>query len=361
MRQRLVLMTASAAIVTARLCAAGAAGADLHWSQLPPLPDALGVAGAFAGVSGGALLVAGGANFPEKMPWEGGKKVWHDTVYALDRTNGAWRVVGKLPRPLGYGVSLTTERGVLCIGGSDAEQHVEDVFLLTWSQGVLKTRTLSPLPAPLANFCGALVGNTVYLAGGTASPDATNALKNFWALDLEPHRAEWRELPPWPGPARMLSVAAAAGNSFYLAGGADLTPDAKGQPVRTYLKDAYRFTSDHGWQRIADLPHPVVAAPTPAPVVDQTSFLLISGDDGSLANFEPKSEHPGFPKRILSYDTRRDAWSILGETPAPRATLPTVEWHGWTVMPSGETKPGVRSPEVWAVRAVDRGFSPTAK
>lgn len=348
-------------IAAAKLGAAGVGADGLCWSQLAPLPDPLGVAGAFAGVSGGALLVAGGANFPDRVPWEGGKKVWHDTVYALHETNGPWRVVGKLPRPLGYGVSLTTKQGVLCIGGSDAEQHVRDVFLLTWSKGALKTKTLPPLPAPLANACGAIVGNTVYVAGGSASPDATLALKNYWALDLSKRSATWGELQPWPGSARMLSVAAGVGGSFYLVGGTALALDANGRPARTYLKDAYRFTPGRGWQRVADMPNPVVAAPTPAPVVANERFLIVGGDDGSLVNFEPKSKHPGFPRRILSYDTQRDAWSVIGETPAARATLPTVEWNGLTVMPSGETKPGVRSPEVWAVRKVNDGLSPIAK
>src|SRR5262245_23532811 len=39
--------------------------ADGTWTQLPPLPDREGFAGAFAGVTGGALIVAGGANFPD--------------------------------------------------------------------------------------------------------------------------------------------------------------------------------------------------------------------------------------------------------------------------------------------------------
>ena len=45
----------------------------LTWSSLAPLPDEKGVAGAFAGVSGGdpqsgVLVVAGGANFPGQPP-----------------------------------------------------------------------------------------------------------------------------------------------------------------------------------------------------------------------------------------------------------------------------------------------------
>jgi len=322
----------------------------LDWRQLPPIPDPIGLAGPFAGVSHDALIVAGGANFPDKLPWEGGRKVWHDAAYVLDKTNGAWRSSFKLPRPLGYGVSVTTPEGVLCIGGSDPTQHVRDVFLLTWHEGELNHQELAPLPEPLANSCGAVVGHTVYVAGGTSSPDATHALKNFWALDLSLRGATWKQLEPWPGPARMLATAASLGGSFYVVGGTDLHPDASGKPARTYLKDAYRFTPGQGWSRIADMPNPVVAPPTPAPRINGTQFLIVGGDDGSLADFEPKSQHPGFPKRILSYDVRRDAWSVAGEAPASRATLPTTLWHGLYVIPSGEVRPGVRSPEVWAVR-----------
>jgi N-acetylneuraminic acid mutarotase len=337
-----------ATIMTAKLIAADVA---LDWRQLPPIPDSIGVAGPFAGVSGDALIVAGGANFPGKMPWEGGVKVWHDAVFVLDRTNGAWRGGFKLPRPLGYGVSVTTPDGVLCLGGSDAKQHVSDVFLLSWKNGQLKHKQLAPLPESLANSCGAVVGHTVYVAGGTATPDATNALKNFWSLDLKKRGAKWKQLEPWPGPARMLSVAAVLGDSFYVAGGTDLYPNANGQPVRTYLKDAYRFTPGSGWRRVADLPNPVVAAPTPAPATSPTQFLVIGGDDGSLADFEPKAKHPGFPKRVLCYDSTADAWSVAGETPASRVTLPVVPWQGCFVIPSGEARPGVRSPEVWSVRS----------
>jgi N-acetylneuraminic acid mutarotase len=340
------LTRAGLTLLAATLCPAETA---IEWRQLPPLPDTIGFAGSFAGTSGGALIVAGGANFPDKLPWEGGRKVWYDTVFVLERTKGAWRGGFKLPRPLGYGVSVTTRDGVVCIGGSDAKQHVREVFMLAWQRGELSTRPLPPLPGPLANSGGAIVGETIYVAGGIATPEATNALKNFWALDLSKRGAKWQELPPWPGPARMLSLAASVGGSFYVAGGTDLAPDANGQPARTYLKDAYCFTPRAGWRRVADMPNPVVAAPTPAPVAGDGAFLVIGGDDGSLLNFEPKPAHPGFPNRVLCYDTKQDRWSVVGETPAPRATVPTVQWQGRWVLPSGEAKPGVRSPEVWSV------------
>src|ERR1044071_1523115 len=70
---------------------AQAASADLKWSTFPSLPPAAGqqkqpgVASPFVGVHGNALIVAGGANFPDKMPWEGGAKVWWDDIWVLEK------------------------------------------------------------------------------------------------------------------------------------------------------------------------------------------------------------------------------------------------------------------------------------
>jgi N-acetylneuraminic acid mutarotase len=317
----------------------------ITWSQLPPLPDRVGVAGALAGVSGGSLLVAGGANFPGKMPWEGGKKVWHDTVYALSETNGSWRVIGKLARPLAYGVSLTTQEGVLCIGGSDSERHHAEVFVLIHSRAKLTVKSLPQLPIPLANSAGALVGEVAYVAGGSEEPGEQVALNRLFALDLGQAKPVWKELEPCPGEGRILPVAGAAKGAFYLAGGAGLRP-VEGKISRVYLKDAWRYTPSKKWERLADLPKPCVAAPSPAPVVDST-MLLIGGDDGSLVGFQPARRHPGFPKGVRALDLREGRWMQFGDAPAARATLPVVEWKGLFVLPSGEMRPGVRSPEVW--------------
>src|SRR4030095_7346512 len=110
-------------------------GKSLAWKQPPPLPDPLGVAAPFAGVSGGALIVAGGANFPDKMPWEGGKKVWHDAVWVLEKRGGEWRSGGKLPRPLAYGVSVSMRDRIFCIGGCDADRHYAEVTHISITDG----------------------------------------------------------------------------------------------------------------------------------------------------------------------------------------------------------------------------------
>jgi N-acetylneuraminic acid mutarotase len=202
----------------------------------------------------------------------------------------------------------------------------------------------------MANGCGALAGNIFYLAGGTEKPDATNALKCFWSLDLREAKPRWRELEPCPGSARMLAVAGVCGDVFYLFSGVALTAGAAGKPVRNYLKSAYCFAPGKGWKPIADLPRPAAAAPSPA-IEYKEQLLIVSGDDGELVHFEPKSAHPGFSKEVLAYDPRADQWTRSGDSPLSRATAPVVSWQNRAVIPNGEARPGVRTPEVWALES----------
>jgi N-acetylneuraminate epimerase len=342
--RRAILWLALAVVPAAALLGAGAAP---HWRALPGLPDPEGFAGSFAGVSGGVLLAAGGANFPGRKPWEGGAKVWHDEVFALDRPDGAWRLAGRLPGPLGYGVFATHGGGVVCVGGSDAARHHRDAFRLVLRSGGLERRVLPPLPDPLANGCGALVGEMLYVGGGQTTPTG-EAVATVHRLRLDREEARWERLPDLPGGGRILATAAAVGREFWVMGGAALEPGVAGAWTRRYLRDAWRWEPGRGWERLPDLPRPVVAAPSPAPV-ENGSPLLIGGDDGSRLGVAPE-RHPGFDGRVLRFDRRRAAWVEAGAAPAPRVTVPCVRWGDWWVLPSGEARPGVRSPQVWALR-----------
>ena len=342
----------SACLLGAVWCAADANADDaIQWEKLPPIPDAEGFASSFAGVSNGALIVGGGANIVGEKWGDTFQKQWHDSVFVLEKPEGGWRSGFKLPRALGYGVSVTTERGVVCIGGSDSQRHHADVFLLEWRDGQIVMTPMPALPKPCANACGAIIGKVIYIGGGIEKPDATVAMKTFWKLDLAAAEPRWETLDPWPGPERMLAVAGATADSFYIFSGARLSAGADGKPIREYLRDAYRFTAGKGWIRIADLPRAAVAAPSPALFGGGTRLLIVSGDDGANVNFSPVREHPGFPRDVIAYDSERDAWSRAGESPFSRATVPVVHWLGRDVIPNGEARPRVRTPEVWALRA----------
>jgi N-acetylneuraminate epimerase len=317
--------------------------------RLPDVPDPHGFAGAFAGVTDGHLVAGGGANFPDGvMPWNGGRKVWHDRVFALDLRVGdaAWREIGRLPAPNGYGVSLTVAGGVLLIGGGDATRNFAEVSLMTLDGGRPSFRALPALPVPLAQMAGAVVGRDVHVAGGIEKPDATTASARHWRLDLDAVAIGWQAMPALPAPGRILATAAAIGDSFYLVGGCSLAADTAGRPARTYLRDAWRFSGGR-WTRLADLPRASAAAASPAPVAADRLFV-VSGDDGAQSGSASPANHAGFTREILRYETTEDRWSRAGtlSVPAP-VTVPTAPWQDGFIFFSGELRPGVRTPQVF--------------
>lgn len=339
----------SSAAWIAPLLLAGVTGAAAQskttWRPLPSVPDREGFAGSYAGVSHGTLLVAGGSNFPEKRPWEGGRKFWYDHVFALASENAQWREVGHLPAAAGYGVTLTLEEGVLLIGGSSAEKNLSTVTLMSWDGQSLEFNAWPALPKPLGMCTGARVGRLVYVAGGLDRPDAGVAQRDAYVLDLDHLDAGWHALPPLPGPERFLAVSGAFDGGFYLFGGARLVPGPNGQPIREWLRDAWRYTPEKGWQRLADLPRSSVAAPSPAPTVGDC-LLVLGGDDGSQVDVAPTA-HRGFPRDVLAYDPARDRWEVKGELPFSLVTTTATSWHDGIVIAGGEARPGIRSPAVW--------------
>jgi N-acetylneuraminate epimerase len=342
---------------------------ELTWSALPGLPDEHGFAGMYAGVSGGGLIAAGGANFPQAPPWQGGSKVWHAKVFVLPSPEGTWRIAEtELPRGLAYGVSLTVRhpsietsdhRGVVCLGGDDGRRASRDVFLLALTNGKVSIRALPQLPGHCTQMCGALVGDTIYIAGGAEALDATKSRKTFWSAEVTglltakpgEGKAVWKERSPWPGDERMQAIAATDGNDFFLFGGVRLTRGDDGNPTRVtpYLRDAYRYRPQPKprWEKLPDMPRPLAAAPSPAPQI-AGEFALFGGVDGSLFTHDPAT-HPGFTRRTLRFDPAAQQGREgrpLPET-ISRVTVPLVRYRDGFALISGEVRPGIRSPSVW--------------
>ncbi|MCZ4273416.1 YjhT family mutarotase [Maritalea porphyrae] len=120
---------------------------DVSWTLNPALPAQdgsqvqEGLAAPYVGMAtNGAVLVAGGANFPgarakaDRGEWfahEGLSKTRADGVFAFQ--NDTWTQVGVLEEGLAYGASITLDGGVLFIGGEDNQGDARsDVFLLDW-------------------------------------------------------------------------------------------------------------------------------------------------------------------------------------------------------------------------------------
>jgi SSS family transporter len=323
-----------------------------HISDLPPVGEqieALGVAGPYVGVHNDLLIVAGGANFPK--PYWREEKVWHDDIWVMERS-GEWTLGGKLPRPLGYGASVSTDLGVICMGGNDAEQTYREVFLLKWnpSSKTTEQEELPDLPTTVAFTSATTLGNKIYLAGGTETNDLASAMKIFWVLDLEDLSTGWTELPSWPGPTRGLNVVVTQHNGrenqIFVFGGRRERPNGELE----FLTDGYAYSpTDNSWSVLSESPACFMAG-TAIPA-GENHILIVGGADGSLFHQadDLKNDHPGFPKQIWGYNALTDTWQKAGEMPQNHVTTQVAQWGDDFIIASGEVRPRVRTPVIWKV------------
>lgn len=326
----------------------------LTWTSLSPIPDEIGFAGAYIATANNYLFVMGGANFPDgKAPWDGGKKVWTNKVFMLKDTHGEWLEAGSLPDSMGYGAVASYQDHIYVAGGSNENGHLADTYRLSLQNDKLQSEKLPDLPHPIANCSSVRIGNYWYIVGGIEQPDAKIALTICWRLDLDQTAKGWESCLSLPGEGRMLAVVGDLDGSLVLTSGVSLQ-DGK----RTYLRDAYILDRHDGWKKIADLPESVAAAPSPAWFDEQSGALLIfGGDNGELASKDPREAHPGFSNRVLCYNPDEDTWTYTANNIAivsshreartwPPVTTGATVWKGGIILPSGEVRPGVRTPQV---------------
>ena len=334
----------------------------ISWAELPPLPNELGVAGPFVGVHRERLIVAGGANFPEPV-WEN-QKQWLDDVYALKREGSEynWSTIGKLPRRIAYGCSISVEDGVLCIGGCDASAHFSDVFLMRISTDGdrLETIPYPSLPVKSAYGAAAILDNVVYVMGGQVNSKLESATQSVWSLDLKqsdrPEDLQWKQLRDFPAANRAFHLLVASedsqGGSMFLVSGRRKSSAGEVE----FLRDVWRYTPrSEQWTRRSDMPACCMAGTGLA--LGNDELLIVGGADGSLFDQADilKDQHPGFPKQLYSYDCEGDRWIGIGGLPANHVTTVAVQWQDSIVIPTGEIRPRVRTP------AVLRGFRTPVK
>jgi N-acetylneuraminic acid mutarotase len=344
-----VLMTASIGAI------AGCAKQDARTSSTPLTIDheqladvpGIGVAAAYAGASNGVLLVGGGTNFPNGMPWTGGKKEWTDQVLAM-APGGAWREVGRLPRPVAGGVSVTTTRGVLCAGGGNATEVFADAFLLRLEAGQLVREPLPDLPAPLMGSAVVAIGDRVFIVGGHSKPNAEDPSNAVLSIDLASPQRRWTPCRPLPGPGRHLAVAATDGQSIYAFSGMCREPDNTGGVRTGFLRDAYRYTpTNDQWTRLADVPRSIAAGPSPAPVIHGCAVFLGGGLEASDI-VAPMDKREKLNADIVAYELSSGAWRVVGRAPVSVVVAPTIPLNGATVIASGEILAGIRTLQVWS-------------
>ena len=349
-----------------------------------------GLAGTYAGIDQGVLIIAGGANFPDKMPWQGGAKVYYDDIFVMQKgeeENYIWsRIQQKLPNKGAYGGAISTSHGLFCFGGNSNNQCFNNSWLLKYNRATNEVEIVPgpQLPIPLANFATAEVNGKIYVAGGISEINGVSG-HHFFCLDIteeDPRKWQWEELPHWNGAPRSFAVGVAQSNGvdncFYLFSG--WNKQAGKQPEVLY--DAHVFNPSTGdWKIISkgtNKEFPFLAGTTFS--LGTSSIVFASGVNGEIIERQQAIEneierikklsdagedieeelqeaqkkltnhlvnHPGFGKKLTCYNTLSKETYEIGELPeAGHVGTTTVIWDDYIVIPSGEIHPGVRTPNV---------------
>ncbi|PKK37450.1 hypothetical protein BWI96_06160 [Siphonobacter sp. SORGH_AS_0500] len=333
----------------------------IQWEPLPKLPDPKGRAGMFAGVSDEAIVAVGGANFPDTLPWEGGKKKWYDDIFVLEKGKKGWKTAKHtFPGACGYGVSITYKNQLIVIGGSNAKEHLTQVVGVEWKGGDVMLTKYPALPYPLAQMGGFLTDNMIVLIGGNRSPTAP-PMHTCLVLDLKNLKAGWQQNDTFPGVARVFPVCGVYHGDGYLFSGETQGINTKGNKYRDILLDVYRIRVKRlegmpflTWEKLAPMPRGMSAGGGTVPLLNGNQFFFWGGVDAVTAGWKTPAKHPGIIRSMLIYKPETDEWEYLGEerTYESRVTLPVVYWQGLWVYISGETFPGVRTPSIIGIKGI---------
>jgi cyclically-permuted mutarotase family protein len=322
-------------------------------------------------------MVAGGANFTNGLPWKGGIKEYHDDIYLLKRSAGGtftWEVSAiRLPLKLAYAASVTTSDGVIVIGGENGSGPVREVLWFSISEGHINIKKLPDLPIGISSGGAASIGSTLFLAGGL---DLKGASANFFCLDLKALEEGWKQLPDLPVPVSHAVVVArddGSGPCIYVIGGRNRTGEISG-----FLASVWKYALKNGkWITESEIQmdgKPAGLSAGTGTAAGRHSIVMFGGDKGLIFNeterlnsaieqaegdekrvlLERKdsllTHHPGFNRGVLVYNTLSKTWISAGEIPADGpVTTTAVGWEGLVIIPSGEIRPGIRTPGVLGV------------
>ncbi len=354
------------------------------WNSQNKLPlikeknQQIGLAGALIGVSNDRLIIAGGANFPAGLPWNGGKKVLNKDIYIAKLIDGGklkWESkYTQLPEAIAYSANVNFENGFISIGGEKKQGPVNHVSYWVWNDksGQLIEKRLPNLPLPLTNAAASIFNNRLYILGGENIDGPTNAV---WFLDLAKKEKGWQSGPSLPLPtshATAIVQADGEGMQLYLFGGRARKPsgisDLYNQVLRLSIND--KSWSAKSSIMVDHVPIPAISAASGI-AFDSNNILIFGGDDGKIFHQietydkeikEVKSEqekldlishklplvedHPGFNKAVLLYNTLTDTWTHLNDLPYSPVTTTALQWKNHIIIPSGEIHPGIRTPHI---------------
>ena len=320
-------------------------------TELKPIPDeayAKGVSAPFCGVVGDALVVAGGANFPDKSLLEGGAKRVYADIWA--HTDGEWAHVGVLPDSTAYGATFAVNGALVLAGGNVCGVTTDKVYELTLQDGAAVLRALPPLPEPMEQCGWTRDGDRLYLVGGVG----TTAV---YACTIGEY--VWTRLADLPEPL-VQPVAFASGGSLHVWGGFNpetLEVSDKGLVISSEVEKSL-------WREAPSIPDGGTFVGATGVTLPDGRLAVVGGVNRAIfaraLHNTPEDRIPylskepaeyQFRQAVYAFDPASGAWTLLGADPACALAGPGVAVRpaGGLYVAGGELKPGVRSPRIFSL------------
>lgn len=328
-----------------------------------------GLAGPIVGVLQDDLFIGGGANFPDGLPWDGGKKKYHAQGYILDKKNN-WKMLNAncFPAPIAYSAFVSFQDQIIYLGGERDTGVVDDIYSISHSGFTKKVsfHWKGRLPKPMTNLSAATWGKFLFIAGGENAEGVSNS---FYRAEINDIGMVWKPLSDIPHPvSHAVLLTHPDLPLMYLIGGRS---KKKGE-ISTVYKSVYEFDIlNNFWTEKESMPIPLAAAA--GEWLDKVNFLLCGGDDGTTFNKVEKLlldietekdesrkksliksknklqiEHPGFNQKMYVFNTKSNSWATIGTLPFQSvATTPMIRNGKSLYIVSGEIKPGIRTNKIY--------------
>jgi len=345
----------------------------INWKQsgvLPVQPNGLihmGLSGVVSGLVGDQIIIAGGNNFPEGLPWEGGIKKYYKRVFVYNNQKDTLlnTFTFNLPANVAYAAVAQLKDGIFYAGGEDEKGPLSSAYLIKKSKSQsFEIIELPSLPIAISNAVAVATENAVYVLGGANKEGISNKV---WKLALNNIKKGWTVQASMPQPTAF-AAAAIANEHIYIMGGR--CKEANG--ISKIYKEVYAFDIENNlWEQKASLPETVSAACALA--IDNNKILFIGGDkivvfhevemlaakiavttdttikkELTVVKNNLQKTHPGFSKDVLAYDASLNKWSPYAQLSfAAPVTTNAFLFNHKIILPVGEIKPGIRTPYIW--------------
>ena len=301
-----------------------AAAAPATWERLAPLP--VGNGGFVSAAIDGEVVVAGGTT------WKGETKIWLDPIWVYNPERNAWRETGRLPAPMGYGVTGQSRDTLWFAGGSSGTTTHRTLWKI---EKGFSPQLVASLDRGFVYSAGALIGSTLYAVGGTDDQAAVDRAGHA-LLAINAKTGAITQLADYPEPGLTTAAAAAIGDRLFVFGGGQWDPVRKAV-VNHATAYAYSVTKKR-WEALPPLPHP--GRGYTAVALDDRRILV----GGGYRNDEVE-----FVTDAYLFDIRAQTYTPT--TPLPYAAMVGLVKNGeWLYCLGGEDRKRHRTDAVFRIR-----------